>query len=37
LSGRGYNSKISIIEDSKSKWTLESLGITYKMKKARSR
>jgi hypothetical protein len=37
LSGRGYNSKVSIIEDSKSKWTLESLGITYKMKKARSR
>jgi hypothetical protein len=37
LSGRGYNSKISIIEDSKSKWTLESLGITYKMKKARTR
>lgn len=37
LSGRGYNSKVSVIEDSKSKWTLESLGITYKMKKARSR
>jgi hypothetical protein len=37
LSGRGYNSKVSIIEESKSKWTLESLGITYKMKKARSR
>jgi hypothetical protein len=37
LSGRGYNSKVSIIEDSKSKWTLESLGITYKVKKARSR
>jgi hypothetical protein len=37
LAGRGYNSKISIIENSKSKWTLESLGITYKMKKARSR
>jgi hypothetical protein len=37
LSGRGYNSKVSIIEDSKSKWTLESLGITYKIKKARSR
>jgi hypothetical protein len=37
LAGRGYNSKVSVIEDSKSKWTLESLGITYKMKKARSR
>ena len=37
LSGRGYNSKVSVIEDSKSKWTLESLGITYKMKKARSK
>jgi hypothetical protein len=37
LAGRGYNAKVSIIEDSKSKWTLESLGITYKMKKARSR
>lgn len=37
LAGRGYNAKISIIEDSKSKWTLESLGITYKMKKARSK
>jgi hypothetical protein len=37
LSGRGYNCKISITENGKSKWTLESLGITYKMKKARSR
>lgn len=37
LAGRGYNSKVSVIENSKSKWTLESLGITYKMKKARSR
>ena len=37
LSGKGYNNKVSVIEDSKSKWTLESLGITYKMKKARSR
>lgn len=36
LSGRGYNNKVSVIENSKSKWTLESLGITYKMKKARS-
>ncbi len=37
LSGRGYNSKIYIEDFSKSKWTLESLGITYKMKRARSR
>ena len=37
LSGKGYNCKISITETGKSKWTLESLGITYKMKKARSR
>jgi hypothetical protein len=37
LSGRGYNSKIYIEDLSKSKWTMESLGITYKMKRARSR
>jgi hypothetical protein len=37
LAGKGYNCKISITENGKSKWTLESLGITYKMKKARSR
>jgi hypothetical protein len=37
LSGRGYNCKINIKETGKSKWTLESMGITYKMKKARSR
>jgi hypothetical protein len=37
LACKGYNCKISITETSKSKWTLESLGITYKMKKARSR
>jgi hypothetical protein len=37
LAGKGYNCKISITETGKSKWTLESLGITYKMKKARSR
>jgi hypothetical protein len=37
LSGRGYNSKIYLEDLSKSKWTMESLGITYKMKRARSR
>ena len=37
LSGKGYNSKLYLEDLSKSKWTLESLGITYKMKRARSR
>lgn len=37
LSGKGYNSKIYMEDYSKSKWTLESMGITYKMKRARSR
>ena len=37
LSGKGYNSKIYIEDFTNSKWTLESLGITYKMKRARSR
>ena len=37
LSGRGYNCKINVQETGKSKWTLESVGITYKVKKARSR
>jgi hypothetical protein len=37
LAGKGYNIKVGLVEDSKSKWTLESIGITYKMKKARSR
>ena len=37
LSGRGYNSKIYFEDYSRSKWTLESLGITYKMRRARSR
>lgn len=37
LSGKGYNSKLYVEDLSKSKWTLESLGITYKMKRARSR
>ena len=37
LSGKGYNAKLYIEDDSKSKWTLESIGLTYKMKRARSR
>ena len=37
LSGKGYNSKLYVEDISKSKWTLESMGITYKMKRARSR
>jgi len=37
LSGKGYNAKVYIEDDSKSKWTLESMGLTYKMKRARSR
>jgi hypothetical protein len=37
LSGKGYNSKVYIVDVSKSKWTLESMGITFKMKRPRSR
>ena len=37
LSGKGYNAKLYMEDNSKSKWTLESLGLTYKMKRARSR
>ena len=37
LSGKGYNAKVYVEDLSKSKWTLESLGLTYKMKRARSR
>jgi hypothetical protein len=37
LSGKGYNTKAYFEDLSKSKWTIESMGITYKMKKARSR
>lgn len=37
LSGKGYNSKLYLEDFSKSKWTLESIGLTYKMKRARSR
>ena len=37
LSGKGYNAKLYLEDETKSKWTLESLGLTYKMKRARSR
>lgn len=37
LSGKGYNAKLYFEDFTKSKWTLESMGITYKMKRARSR
>jgi hypothetical protein len=37
LAGRGYNVKVYFEDYSKSKWTLESLGITFKMKRPRSR
>jgi len=37
LAGKGYNSKVYIEDFTNSKWTLESMGITYKMKRARSR
>ena len=37
LSGKGYNAKVYLEDSTKSKWTLESMGITYKMKRARSR
>jgi hypothetical protein len=37
ISGRGYNIKIYFEDESKLKWTLESLGITFKMRRARSR
>jgi hypothetical protein len=37
LSGKGYNAKVYLEDVSRSKWTLESLGITYKMKRARSK
>jgi hypothetical protein len=37
LAGKGYNAKIYVEDESKTKWTLESMGITYKMKRARSR
>jgi hypothetical protein len=37
LSGKGYNAKLYMEDYTRSKWTLESLGLTYKMKRARSR
>lgn len=37
LSGKGYNFRFKIEDQTASKWTLESVGITFKMKKARSR
>jgi hypothetical protein len=37
LSGKGYNCKLHLVDTSKSKWTLESLGFTYRMRRARSR
>jgi hypothetical protein len=37
LSGKGYNAKLYFEDFTKSKWTLESMGLTYKMKRARSR
>ena len=35
LSGRGYNYKLFFTDRSRAKWTLESLGITFKFKRAR--
>ena len=35
LNGKGHNIKITFVDFSKSKWTLETLGTTYKMRKAR--
>ncbi len=35
LSGKGHNIKVTFVDFSKSKWTLETLGTTYKMRKAR--
>ena len=37
LAGKGYNAKVYVEDTSRSKWTLESMGLTYKMKRARSR
>lgn len=37
LNGKGYNIKVSFDDRSKTKWVMESLGLTYKMRKARSR
>lgn len=35
LSGRGFNYKLYFTDRSKAKWTLETLGITFKFKRAR--
>jgi hypothetical protein len=37
LSGKGYNIKAYFEDTTASKWTIESMGVTYKMKRARSR
>lgn len=37
LAGKSYNAKLYLEDNSRTKWTLESLGLTYKMKRARSR
>lgn len=36
LSGKGYNIKTVFVDFTKSKWTLETLGIAYKLRKTRS-
>jgi hypothetical protein len=36
LSGKGYNIKTVFVDFTKSKWTLETMGIAYKMRRARS-
>lgn len=36
LSGKGYNIKTVFVDFTKSKWTLENLGIAYKLRKTRS-
>jgi hypothetical protein len=37
LSGRGYNYKLFVTDRTKAKWTIENLGVTFKLKRARSR
>ena len=37
LSGKGYNIKTTFSDFTKSKWTLETMGIAYKMKRTRSK
>lgn len=36
LSGKGYNIKTIFTDFTKAKWTLETMGIAYKMKRTRS-